>query len=408
MDAAAGIDIGTLAAVEGDLLARAGGSMHLGAAAVGGTAELHAHDMQFGDVRAGTSLRIDAQADVGIDRLEAGTDLSVMAGGRFGGNANSLATAGRDLRIGVGSIEAGTVQAGQDGQLVAAGDLVLDAASAGRDLSLQAGGTLRAASLRAAHALRMDAASVDVGALWTSSIAASTPGVLRIQDLVLEKSASLAAPVVDVGVRQARDGGLVLVVEGYKGGVASQVDLRVDAPAGLVLPSLRAHTANITSTAHDNRIDRGYVTGTLRLTSPDAVLRMNNNSAATVPDVTLQLYTPGYAFMLGQQGRQFLTDAYVTRYGASLRPTVPNYRESHLTSDVLVSGASAERDLEREAGMGMAQARNAPLARPVVALQAAALPPGIADSSDVPVNLGQHESSALEDGIFIDTIFEEN
>ena len=46
--------------------------------------------------------------------------------------------------------------------------------------------------------------------------------------------------------------------------------------------------------------------------------------------------------------------------------------------------------------------------RGLVAQQAAALPPGIADSSDVPDNLGQHESSALEDGIFIDTIFEEN
>jgi hypothetical protein len=173
--------------------------------------------------------------------------------------------------------------------------------------------------------------------------------VLKIGDLAVQRSISVGAREIDMGIRQAGTQGLELIITGAKGGVAKTVDLRIDAPTGVSLPTFRADQAKVTSTSHSNRIDRGFVTGTLDFISPDGNLKMVNTSTATVAGVAIQLFAPAYSFMLSQQGMYYTTDAYVTQYASTVRPTVPNYQGSHLDSDVMFATASAVRDAERYA-----------------------------------------------------------
>jgi filamentous hemagglutinin family protein len=390
--------------VGGNVKAGAEAAMHLAAVDAGGTVTLRAADMTVDALRASGDVDLAAGGTLRMGGVRSGRDVSATAGVVSADAAGVLAAA-RDVRVEAREVQAGTVQAGRDATLTSAGGLSGGAFSAANDLSLGAGGTIAAASLSAGRTLGLDGRQgVDVGTMWAATMAASTPGVLRIRDLALQQSAVLSAARIDAGLRQAGSQGLTLTASGYQGGVADTVDLRIDAPAGVAISGLRAGTASVTSTAHDNRIDRGFVTGTLQLRTPDGVMMMNNRSAGAVSGASIQLFAPDYAFALGQQGSQYLTDAYVIQYSGAARPTVPNYQDSHVGSTIMVYGASAARDQERDASANRTPVQPVLAAAPVASAPA----PFVARPDGLAVNLGGDEGAPREQDVIFETTVETN
>ena len=384
----------------GDASLRAGGTVSVASGDVAGTLDSASAQLAFGTVHVHGDGRMATSAIMQADALTVDGQVKASAGTAM--NLSSL-TAGRDIGLTAQDIRIGDLEAGRDGTLTAANAITGGVLSAANDLTLSAGTTIDVASATAGGRLQLDSRQgINVGAMWAASMAASTPGVLRIDELSLQQSAVLSAGTVDAGIRQAGPQGLTLSVSGYQGGVADTVDLRVDAPAGLGMPTLRARSASVTSTAHANRIDRGFVTGTLQFATPDGVMLMNNRNPASVRGLAIQLFAPGDAFMFVQEGSQYLTDAYVTQYVGAARPTVPNYQDSHATTNVMAYGASAARDLEREAVANRLQSQPIRLA----AIGGSAPAPVVAAPGQAAVNLGDGDGLPREQDVIFETSME--
>jgi hypothetical protein len=393
--------------VGGNVNAKAGRALRAGALQGGADVRLRGADVALGTVLAANDLAVTAGATARLGNTRAGRDFAVDAGGAVSAASGTTQLAGRDIRVDAAQIRLGAMQAGRDGTVTSITSITADALAADRNLTLNAGTMLTAGTLRAGELLQMNAVQgIDIGAMWAANLDTSTPGVLRIGELGLGSTATLAARNIDVGVRQAGTQGLTVNATGYQGGVADTVSLTVTAPAGLTLPSLRARTAQVTSTAHTNRIDRGYITGSLQLTTPGDVMLMNNVSAATLAGAGVQLYAPDHAFMLSQAGSQYYTNAYVTQYSGDARPTVPNYQEIHLDSPVLVYGSSAARDAERAASTNVKQVTVTGATQ--VAQLALLAPRSLARAGAAAVNLGDQDGLAREQDLVIDAALQLN
>jgi hypothetical protein len=141
---------------------------------------------------------------------------------------------------------------------------------------------------------------------------------------------------------------LQMNVTGYKGGVSGKVALNVDAPAGLDFGQLRAKQIDLITTADGVSIASGYVPGRLSMLTPSVNLLMNNQDTTPQP-VNVQLYQPGYAFKLLQNGRSTFTDAYVLYFGDGFTPGVSNYTVPHTDVPLSVFGISVIDDSTRKA-----------------------------------------------------------
>ncbi|WP_307719045.1 beta strand repeat-containing protein [Massilia glaciei] len=352
----------TRLAVDGDLRATAGAEMQLATASVGGDASLTGASLALGEVQAGHDLTLNAlRGDLAYAKLTSGNDVMATVAGTMTGG---LLTSGRDVRISARGVNVDQILAARDGNVVTTGDIASRSIIVGNNLTLDAGGSITAAGITAGNALTMTAGKgIDIGAISAAALTTSTPGTIKFDDMVVAGQVNLAADRIEADLRYIGPGSLAFDVSGYQGGFASSVDLRIDAPYGLLFPTFRAKAATVSSTSHSNRIDKGYVTGTLHFITPTGSMMMNNVNPTSVAGAAVQLYQPGFAFSLTQDGIHYTTDAYVTQYAPHVRTKLFNYQENRLPIGIPVWAISAARDADRYS-----------IAGPILRLSGAPLP----------------------------------
>jgi hypothetical protein len=233
------------------------------------------------------------------------------------------------LRAG-GSLTGRTVISGADSTLIAGADMTLDTVDAGGNISLDVGGTLTMKSLGGS----------------TASLSAAKD--LNIGNAKVKYGLDLAASNMDVKLSQLPGfPPLQMNVTGYKGGVAGNVKLNVDAPA-IEFGKLRGSQVALTTTANDVGITQGYVPGRLSMLTRSTHLLMNNQDK-TPQRVDMQLYQPSYTFKLFQNGKSTFTDAYVLHFADGFTPGVSNYIAPHTDVVMNVFGISVIDDTTRKA-----------------------------------------------------------
>jgi len=94
----------------------------------------------------------------------------------------------------------------------------------------------------------------------------------------------------------------------------------------------------------------------------------------------------------------------VIQYSGAARPTVPNYQDSHVGSTIMVYGASAARDQERDASANRTPVQPVLAAAPVASAPA----PFVARPDGLAVNLGGDERAPREQDVIFETTVETN
>jgi hypothetical protein len=189
---------------------------------------------------------------------------------------------------------------------------------------------------------------IDIDQLHALKVILDTEGALRLPDLQVAEEAVLRANELEANIRQVPPGPdpLKLTLTGGKGKVGTWADVTVDAPAGLILPSLRFYESDIKTTAKFVSVVSAYVPGSAKLTTPLQKLLVENRSPGPLPGFNVQMFQPGFAFGLTLDNFHTTTNAFVVRYDRSAQVT-------DVLNGLPYEGASLVRDTIRAMLHGM-------------------------------------------------------
>ncbi|MEO1205464.1 MAG: leukotoxin LktA family filamentous adhesin [Pseudomonadota bacterium] len=304
----------------GDTATSSGGSVSLIA---GG-------DITWNQVAASQDATLGSQAgQVTVDTVTTGRSqtLSTAIGLTF----NTL-QAGVDVSafVQTGPAAGGDIFAGNDIEVDAFG-IVVNVADAGRNLTLNSRKDLSVATARAGDTATLASGNrgvFNVGTIEAASLVLSASGTLAIERVDVEKEITLQADDIEVGVRHTGVGAPLLVsATGRNGSVANSADLVLDAPAGVVIASLRVVQADVVTSATDVRIIDGFVPGQFRLFTPVETIFMDNTRGGPISFAGVQLFEPDFAFDLSVSSRATVTNAFVVQFGTGSAVTVSNFSD---------------------------------------------------------------------------------
>ncbi len=296
--------------------ASAGGALTLGTATSGGTQYLSAaNDITFAHL-----------TTTGVPGDEG--DIALVAGGAILGgdvNANGLLFANANGMT--------------FGDVVANVSITLDSSStiAGNDFT-----TLGVADMNAAGAMKL-------GNLSSSTLSLSSPSSLILNNLSVQTGANFAVNDLQIGVLRQNPnatGPLAIDLTGYKGGVGDSATIgTIDAPNGVLIPELWEGDTTIATNASLVTIESAVVTRTLDLTTASDKIWVNDQTSAPRNGFDVQLFQPGYAFYLTQNGTFTTTNAFVVQYD-------DNSAIVDQLSGNIDLGASFARDFNRQGWLG--------------------------------------------------------
>lgn len=255
-------------------------------------------------------------------------DVDVIAFGTIHGG--DIDAAGSVSLNGAG-VAFGTILAGGNATVVSTGDIIGQKVDVAGNITLQAGTGSNG--------------DLNVGTLVGNAIELDAGGSVTVSHLTVGKSLKLSGTVINGSVTQNPlvSTPLVLDVTGPHGGLASDVNLTVDAPNGLDVAELAAIDANLVTTA--NVVLGSFdVPGSLHLKTAQAILLLDNRDATTRPGTDVQLYQPGGRFYLDQNGRTTFTDAFITAYEQAYTVAETAFDGSHTDASPYFEGTSSSRD----------------------------------------------------------------
>ena len=281
-----------------------------------------ANSMGTQDIVAGDDLNYGALTTTGVG---ADINLTSIAGALRGG---TLASSGSTKLFGNG-VFFDTIFSGVDSRITSTGDIIGNAQIAAETIFDSAGTETIPGSIRIAN-------------IRSRKMGFDATGALVLPNLEVGETVVLGGGQIDVGITQVPSGPLPLSVTltGGRGGVGTNANVRIDAPAGVIIPSLRFIDTLIATTANQVTIQNAYVPGSLTLVSPLQTIVANNRSPGPLPGNTIQLYQPGFAFSLGLDRYHTQTNAFIVRYDASSQA-------AFLVNDLAFNGVSLVRDSVR-------------------------------------------------------------
>ena len=158
---------------------------------------------------------------------------------------------------------------------------------------------------------------------------------IQIMDARIGESADLRAQHVELFGAHTGNGQLNLSITGLNNAALAGETFRARLDAGYVVTSLldMAHTDFETTALRADFVDARNV-HYLRLTTPQAVVTVDNVSPAHRPDADVQLYEMDQQLWLKQSGVESYTDAYVLHRNATHQVRVPNFVEGHVDGGI--------------------------------------------------------------------------
>ncbi len=332
---------------------------------------------------AGNGLTLDAVGDMTTGSLTAGDALTLMTQGQL--QSGSLTSTGGTVTADAGGdLTVDSVQAAVDVLMTSGGDVVISQIDAGRDVNVDAADTLnitdldvgrhlalasgdqmtlgtaiaggnidllsREAGISFGHVqtpatanLTAAGGSVDGGQLHAQTASVNALERIRLDSANIADHLTLAADDIAVQVTQTDTAlPLTTTLTGYQGGIASKIEVSVDARDAWVIDSLKAMQAILDTQVDKVAVEQGWIGETMDLRSGSVDVWMNNQSPVLRP-ADVQLIQPAHGFTLTLDGIDVFTDSYVVRYGDGFRISVPNYVAEHDWTDLDYFGGSAVR-----------------------------------------------------------------
>ncbi|WP_299742259.1 leukotoxin LktA family filamentous adhesin [Devosia sp.] len=271
-----------------------------------------------------------AQGDITFGQLTAtGPTGHITLASINGALTGTNITASGSTDLSGNGVSFGTILSGVNSRIVSTRDIIGTAQIAGNAIDDRAGSDTFAGSIR-------------IGTIRAKTMTFDATGSLILPNLEVGETISLAGGELQVGLTQVPSGPNPLTVNltGGKGSVGNFASVKINAPAGVIIPTLRFVDADITTTANNVTILSAYVPGQLRLTSPLQTIVANNRTPGPQQGNNIQLYQPGYAFGLALQNYHTSTNAFVVKYDASSQATV-------LVNGLAFDGISLVRDSVR-------------------------------------------------------------
>ena len=255
--------------------------------------------------------------------------------------------AGRDVNIdAAGTLDTTELQVGRHLALASGGQMTLANAMAGGNIELlsrDAGIGFRHVTTPGQATLTAAGGSVEGGDLDAHTASVSALNRIRLDSANITDHLTLAADDIAAQVLQA-DVALPLTttLTGYQNGIASKIEVSVDARDAWVMDSLKAMQAILDTQVAKVSIETGWIGETMRLNSGSVNVWMDNQSPL-LRQADVQLMEPEHAFTLTLNDIDVFTDSYVVRYGDGFRISVPNYVAEHDWKDLNYFGGSAVR-----------------------------------------------------------------
>ena len=326
LDAVGDMTTGTLTAGDALTLATQGQLQSGSLTSTGGTVTADAGgNLTVGSVQAAVDVLMTSGGDATINQIDADRDVNVDAAGTL--DVNDLLV-GRHLALASGDqMTLGTAVAG--------GNIDL--------LSREAGISFRHVETPATANLTAAGGSVEGGQLHAQTASVNALERIRVDSANIADHLTLAADDIAVRVVQT-DAALPLTttLTGYQDGIASKIEVSVDARDAWVIDSLKAMQAILDTQVDQVAVEQGWIGETMDLRSGSVHVWMDNQSPVLRP-ADVQLIQPKNGFTLTLDGNDVFTNSYVVRYGEGFRISVPNYVPEHDWTDLDYFGGSAVR-----------------------------------------------------------------
>ncbi|AMJ55991.1 hypothetical protein [Stenotrophomonas sp. KCTC 12332] len=368
LDAGQSIQVGT-AQIGTDGVWKAGGDISADTVTTGCGFDADAGGViSLGSLQAGCGIALASNGTLAFDQLQAGDDISLVsrAGSVLGGQVDAggslrvaaagdiavnAAEAGRNITASSGGTQQwGRYAAGGDARLQSQGDVAVGSGVSGGAQSIISGGSIRFDRVAAGSTVRMDAqgGSLAGGNLQAASGSLAARDQLSLSQGLVDTRLNLAADSIQAHVAQsaAGQGPLTTTLTGYHNGVARKVVVEVDPRDAWLIDQLKAVDAQLATRSARASIGQGYVERTMALNTAQMRVFMDNTNPTLRP-VDVQLIQLDKTFRLAADGRFLVTDAYVENFGDGFRVTSPNYNRDHVDSDLNYFGEGALRYMGR-------------------------------------------------------------
>ncbi|WP_168192777.1 leukotoxin LktA family filamentous adhesin [Undibacter mobilis] len=183
--------------------------------------------------------------------------------------------------------------------------------------------------------------SINVSTMQAGSATLSGPQNLTVGMLRVYRAMSLGADVIDVTAVQLPSlppVPLHVKATGYQGGVATRANLNIDPPQ-VVIDQYRIVDSILIVDSPALTIASGYVPGQMLLMTPAGQILLNNRGPGPVGGNNLQLYQPGGAFTMQQNGNANFSNTQVVYYDSTISSTIINYGGGNFTGSSFVRNA---------------------------------------------------------------------
>ncbi|SHH07353.1 leukotoxin LktA family filamentous adhesin [Pollutimonas bauzanensis] len=334
--------------VGGNLNLQAGGALTLQSGTAGGAGTLSAANMRLGTMQTGGDTTLTASGDIDYLNLRSGGSINARLAGGLSGAGGGVFTGANDINVTAGQISFDTMVSGRNTTLTAGGDVRANTLATEGSLAINSGGFAGLGEVNVGGAMTLESASgmsIQRGTLNVFNI--RSRGNVELGDVGIGSSLTVQADSFTGKLRPTAGRRLTLDVTGYDAGegghpMASNVDLKIDAPEAVDFTRLWTKNAMIETNAYHNGIADGYISNVMRYDTPAGRILMNGRDITSVPNVAMQLYEPNQSFLLGQDGNQFYTSALVTQFGPHARNSTDSLGGSR---GVTVYDTSADREI---------------------------------------------------------------
>ena len=280
--------------------------------------------VRAGTLRSGASLTIGAAQSIDIRNATAGGNLSLtssrgridLGAGGAGGTANLFGGQG----VSVDQLDAANIALASPG-----GDLNVGALqAAGGEIALNAGGDIGVGSAASrTFSASSSNASISVGSVSADEVTMTAPGEISANALDVGRMVNLAGSRLAASIRATGSADVGGSFTGFGGGMASDVQLRLNTPYAFRFSNLFTSTGNLEIPSGDLYIGSLWVGDRMTLSNPWTRVLVDQNNLAIQP-FDVQLYSAGAPFPFSLVRNRVSADAFVIYRSPAHEVLTPN------------------------------------------------------------------------------------
>ena len=293
----------------------AGGDLVVDSATAGITAD---------EMRSGRGLTIDTAESIDIDNLTVGGDLSLTSSrgrvdlgtGRARGDAELRGQRG----VSVDRLTADNIALASPGGSVNAGRLLARGGEIG--VTARRNIDVDSATSRTFTALS-SGGNVDAGTVNANEVVMAAPGSVTGRSLNVGSVVRLAGQRVVASIQSSGAGDVAGSINGFTGGLASDVRLRLNTPYAFRFSNLFTSTGNVDIPTGDLYIDSLWVSNRMTLSNPQTRVLVDQNDR-TIQPFDVQLYSAGAPFPFSLVRNRVSADALVIHRSPNHEVLTPN------------------------------------------------------------------------------------